>query len=94
MSHHNPCWRARWLPRRRNLYVPRNGRRATLQNARTTPAEAERGRLLMLNPMIGQGRSELQTFMQAMIAAGAKPQQLEILNASVSGEHWDAIQEI
>jgi predicted SnoaL-like aldol condensation-catalyzing enzyme len=38
------------------------------------------------NPMIAQGKAGLQAFMQAMIAAGAKPQKLEILRASASGD--------
>lgn len=38
------------------------------------------------NPMIAQGKAGLQEFMQVMIGAGAKPQELEILRASASGD--------
>ena len=38
------------------------------------------------NPMIRQGKAGLKAFMQAMIAAGAQPQKIEIVNASASGD--------
>ena len=38
------------------------------------------------NPMIGQGKAGLKAFMQAMVAAGAQTQKIEIVNASASGD--------
>lgn len=38
------------------------------------------------NPMIAQGKAGLKAYAKAMVAAGMKPQKIEIFNASASGD--------